>query len=84
VSKYKIKHDRENCIGCSACMALCPNFWEMNADGRADIIGGKRTEDEGQELEIEENDFQCNMDAAEGCPVNVIHLINIESGEELI
>lgn len=84
MNKYKIKHDRENCIGCSACASLCERFWEMNADGRSDLIGGDKLEDGFQSLEIEERDFECNMDVAESCPVNVIHLINIESGEELI
>ena len=83
--KYKIKHDRPNCIGCMACVSVCPRFWEMSdLDGKSDIIGGKRLDNGHEELSISEEDFEDNMDAAESCPVNVIHLVNIETGEELI
>ena len=83
--KYKIKHDRVNCIGCSACASVCPRFWEMNGeDFKADLVGSGEKEEYLQAIEIGEEDFKCNMDAAESCPVNVIHIVNLESGEELI
>lgn len=84
VKKYVIRHDRPNCIGCAACNAVAPDFWEMNPDGKSDIVGGKTTGDEYQELEIEEKDFCSNKDAAQSCPVNVIHLIRKDTGEKLI
>jgi len=83
--KYKIKHNRPDCIGCNACANLVPEFWEMSdVDGQADVIGAKYLTNGWQELEIDEEYFDKNMDAAESCPVNVIHLVNIGSGEELI
>ena len=82
---YKIRHDRPNCIGCTACAAVAPEFWEMSAvDGKSDVVGGALGEDGWEELEIEEADFQKNMDAASVCPVNVIHLIQIGDGKQLI
>ncbi len=68
---YRIIHDRPNCIGCGACAAVCPKFWEMNDDGKSDLRGS-RDEGEMQVLDVEE--IGCNMDAAEVCPVNVIHI----------
>lgn len=57
----------------------------MAADGKADLIGSKRMNNNDlQILEIEEKDMQCNKDAAEACPVNVIHIINLDNGEKLI
>lgn len=53
-------------------------------DGKSDIIGAESQENGWQELEITEKDFQANMNAAEACPVNVIHLIEIGSGKTLI
>jgi ferredoxin len=83
--KFKIIHDRGNCIGCTACANLCPKFWELSGqDGLADIVDGEKKEDGSMELAIDEKDFECNMEAAEGCPVNVIHITNQENGEELI
>ena len=34
VMKYKIEHNRPDCIGCAACAAVAPNHWEMNEDGK--------------------------------------------------
>lgn len=53
-------------------------------DGKSDIIGAKMGEDGWEELELGEEDFRCNMDAASVCPVNVIHLIQIGDGKQLI
>jgi len=43
---HKLEHDRPNCIGCGACVAVAPDFWEMDDDGKANIIKGKRKPDE--------------------------------------
>ncbi len=72
----KVEHDRENCIGCGACYALFPEGWEMAEDGKSNLIGGEKRESDGwfeKELTSEE-DIQKHKAAAEGCPVNVIHL----------
>lgn len=82
--KYKIDHDRPNCIGCGACAAICPDFWEMGDDGLSNIKGGKKLPDETEELEIEEEDFEKNMEAAESCPVNVIHIRKTDNSDKLI
>ena len=82
--KYKMEHNRPDCIGCGACAAVAPDFWEMVDDGKSDIINGKDRKDGWQELEIDEADFDENLEAAESCPVNVIHLTDKESNEKLI
>lgn len=82
--KYKLEHDRPNCIGCGACVAVAPDYWEMHDDSKADIINCKSKENGWQEKDIEEKDFKENMEAAESCPVNVIHLKKLEDDEKLI
>lgn len=82
--KYKIIHDRPNCIGCGACAAICEEFWEMDSDGKSNIIKGKRLDDGSEELEIDEKDFEANKEAAESCPVNVIHLKDLENDKDII
>lgn len=71
----KIVQNHEGCIGCGTCAAICPEFWEMNDEGKADLKGAKISPDKKeQELEIEDKDMGCNKDAAEACPVQVIHI----------
>ena len=84
MAKFVLEHDRPNCIGCGACAAVSPAFWEMNDDGKSDIKGAKQRDDGWQELEIGDKDFDTNMQAAESCPVTVIHLKKKETGEKII
>mgnify|MGYP001614990994 CR=1 FL=1 len=83
-SKYILQHDRPNCIGCAACEAVAPDFWEMYGDGKSDIKGAANKENGWQEQEIDEKNFAENKDAADSCPVNVIHITNRKTGERLI
>ncbi|MFA5050456.1 MAG: ferredoxin [Candidatus Micrarchaeia archaeon] len=66
----KIIHERNICIGCGACNAVCPKNWKMNDDGKASPI----------KTEIDE--IECNKDAASSCPVNCIHIE--QDGKKLI
>ena len=84
MAKFLLEHNRPDCIGCGACAAVAPEFWEMNDDGKSDITDGKDRDDAWQEREIEEKDFETNKHAAESCPVNVIHLKNADTGEKTI
>ncbi len=81
---YKIEHERPNCIGCSACAGVCPDFWQMDSDGKSRLVGGTDRPDEVTERVIGEADLQPNMDAAQSCPVNVIHITNESNGEKVI
>lgn len=87
--QYTINHDRPNCIGCGACAAVAPDFWEMSAvDGKSDVKGSEREEDAGEivreKLDIPDEQYIKNKEAADCCPVNVIHLINRETGEKIL
>ena len=90
--KYRIEHDRDICIGCSACASVCPEYWVMESDGKSSIKGHTRTGNGEEEIlgtneQPLENDFDGNMDAAESCPVNCIHLKEVKddgSEEDLI
>jgi len=81
---FKLIHDRPNCIGCGACAVVAPDFWEMNDDGKSDIIKAAHKTDGSQEKIIDKKDFDINLEAAESCPVEVIHLHDEESGEKVI
>jgi len=61
---YTIIHDKDKCIGCGACTAICPNNWKMKPNGKAENI----------KKQIDDKEFECNKEAADACPVNVIHI----------
>lgn len=65
----KVIQDRNGCIGCGACAAVCPKYWEMSGDGKSTLKGGKP---EGGNFALEVPDPECNREAAAACPVNVI------------
>lgn len=67
MAKYNIELDRNNCIGCGSCIAICPDFWKKGDDGKSMLKGGKANK-------REVTDLKCNMEAAKACPVNVIHI----------
>ncbi|MEW6295361.1 MAG: ferredoxin [Candidatus Diapherotrites archaeon] len=71
MAKYKIEHDRPNCIGCGACAAVCPGNWEM-------------TGDKAKPKKTDLNELGCNMNAAQSCPVNVIHITDTQAKKKLI
>jgi len=81
--KFKLEHDRQNCIGCGACAAVAPEHWEMGPDGKSDIIECTKRQDGWQEKQIESGEYEKNRLAADSCPVNVIH-IKRENGEKII
>lgn len=83
--KYKIVYDRENCIGAAACAAVSPDYWQIVDDGKADLANAEHKEENRvQERIIDESELAANMEAAKSCPVTVIHIFDLETGEQLI
>lgn len=52
--------DRNKCIGCGACAAVCDAVFELK-DGKAQVKKGQ-----------EKSKIPCVKEAAEGCPVGAI------------
>jgi len=65
-----IKLERDKCIGCGSCSAICPKFFEMAEDGKSHLLNTeiKNTE----ELEVKK--IECAEAAAEVCPVQCIEV----------
>jgi ferredoxin len=76
MAKYKIEIDVEQCTGCAACNACCPENFEMENDEKG-VPKAKVKKAEVDEL-------SCCMDAAQVCPVNCIHITEIEGDKKLI
>lgn len=81
---YLMEQDKLNCIGCGACVAVAPNHWETTDDGKVSIIGGKKRQDDWEEKIISKQELQENVEAAESCPVSVIHITSTKDGKKLI
>ncbi len=73
--RYTIEYDREGCIGAGACAAVCPENWFMEADNKANLKNKEVAEGE---------EFEKNLQAAQVCPVNVIHIIDKQTGKKII
>ena len=57
---FKIILDKDKCIGCGTCVAVCPGNYELGKDGKAKFIND------------EVNSYGCNRIAEETCPVKAI------------
>jgi len=68
----KVILERNICIGCGSCQALCPKYWEMQDDGKVNLLGSQKTGEEKYELEV--SDVGCNQQGEEACPVQCIHI----------
>lgn len=74
MAKYTVEQEHDQCISCGACVSVCPDNWEMGDDDKS----------HPKKTDIEEDELDCNKQAAEGCPVQIIHIKNNENGEKLI
>ena len=83
MAKYKVSFDRTGCIGAGSCVAVHPEGWEMQADNKPNLVGSDN-HPEKQEIIIEEKDLERHLEAAKACPVIVIHITNMDTGEKLI
>ncbi|MDP2926963.1 MAG: ferredoxin [bacterium] len=59
----KIRLDREKCIGCGSCVAICPKYFEMDPNGRAKLI---------KKLTI--SSIECIQNAVDCCPSQAIRI----------
>ena len=85
VKCYKVIFERVGCIGAAACVAIAPQFWEIISDGKANLKGAKHIKNNDvQELELSQEDLAIMKEAAEACPVTVIHIEDKETGEKII
>ena len=85
MARYKVTYDREGCISAAACVAVNEKFWQLDAaDGRANLIGAVKNPTTGIfEMEIGDEELAKMKEAAEVCPVLIIHIFNLETGEQV-
>jgi len=69
----KVRIDREGCIGCAVCEALCPDVFKLIEDGKSSIVEKYRKGNAG-EGEVGEDLKACVESARDSCPVSVINI----------
>lgn len=69
----KIILEREKCIGCGSCVAVCPKYFELADDGKSHIKDSVKDEKTSKE-ELEVEKIECAESATEACPVQCIHI----------
>ena len=79
MAKFKIIIERSLCTGCGTCIDTCPEFWEMAND---DLSHLKESKMKGDNEEREMEDAECNIEAAESCPAECIHVY--ENGAQIV
>ena len=53
-----VKINKEECIGCGTCSAVCPEVFELTDDGKAKVKAQKK--------------IPCVKEAIDSCPVDAI------------
>jgi ferredoxin len=72
IRKYTMRIDRSLCIGAATCVALAPKAWELDDEAKAIILdsAGEESDD-------------ALVNAAKGCPVAAITIVDNETGEQV-
>ncbi len=81
----KVKVDRELCIGAASCIAVAPNTFELDSEGKAVIKkkDGSMTSDYVNYSDIADEEGNI-LNAAKSCPVNAIIIVEVdETGKEI-
>jgi ferredoxin len=85
--KFRVEMDKNACQGFGACVELCPQFFHLSdVDDKSTIEGAKKVMKENKVVAetLELNELECIREAAEACPFNAIHIVNLETKEKLI
>jgi ferredoxin len=89
MAKFMIKIDKKACQAFGACVELCSKFLHLsNVDGKTSfrVDGADKTVEE--DVVVIESlvlaDLECLQEAAEACPFNAIHIVNLQTREKLI
>ncbi len=72
VGKYTMKIDRGTCIGAATCVALAPKAWALDDEAKAIILDSADQETD-----------EALINAAKGCPVAAITIIDNETGKQV-
>jgi ferredoxin len=81
MGRFRVIIDHSACQGFGACVELCSKFNLSDEDNKSHVEGGKKSE---KEEIVELDELDCHKQAAQACPFNAIHIIDLETNEKLI
>ncbi len=82
---YKVKVDRNLCIGAASCVAVAINTFELDSEGKAVIKkkDGTMTSEYVNYTDIADTEVNI-LNSAKSCPVNAIIIVEVdEQGNEI-
>jgi len=75
MAKTKVTIVREECISCESCWTVCPEFFAQNStDSWSEIVAKYRVGGNSAEGEAPEDLMDKVKEAADSCPVQIIHV----------
>lgn len=69
----KIRHKKPECIGCKLCADVAPQYFQMDEEGLAQLLGSSQ-QGVFQIADGFDEDLEDLIQAEEGCPVDIIHI----------
>ena len=76
----KVVVDRNACIGAASCVALAMKTFQLDAEGKAEVINVTEKNQTGDEssgsVTINNDAREAVIDAARSCPTNAIQVID--------
>ena len=75
----KVKVNKDACIGCGACAAICDEVFEINDEGLSEVKVEENSENKEEFVSVKEELQDEVRDAADSCPTGAIE---IEEGQE--
>ena len=75
----KVKVNKDACIGCGACAAICDEVFEINDEGLSEVKVEENSENKEEFVSVKEELQDEVRDAADSCPTGAIE---VEEGQE--
>lgn len=72
--RYRVSFDRAACIGAATCVSVYPEQWSLDNEGKA--VFAKEF--------FDKEEYAKQLEAAQVCPTNAIHIYDEETGEKII
>ena len=78
----KVKVNKDACIGCGACAAICDEVFEINDEGLSEVKVEEENKEKEEFVSVKEELQDEVRDAADSCPTGAIEVNEGEEEEE--